>query len=206
MDYDTLHDHFELDEALWNELDKLDPGMVSSNCSITFDNEKKCYTIPVLDTEYVVFPDDRKIIELDNENNSSKNSMELELFLMHYLIKTSGKPLTGKHASEKELKGGEMFFRGPHALPIDKIVKFFGSNARGLIDAGIRMKGEEAGFGDASITLYPAPKTPVTYVLWTADEEFPASVTTLFDLSIQDFLPLDVIYGMCIYTYQKLTT
>lgn len=204
MDYDTLHDHCLVDDKLWDDLRKLDPGTVSGNCEIIFDADKRFYRIPVLNNEYGVFPDDKKILFLSDNGQKKKNEMELELFLVYYLLGTSNIPLAGKHVSEKELKGGEMFFRGPHAIPAEEIIKKFGNDKQGFLNAGIALGAEPAEFGDASIILYPAPKLPVTYVLWTADEEFPASVNALFDPTIQEFLPLDVIYGLCIYIYQSL--
>jgi hypothetical protein len=42
----------------------------------------------------------------------------------------------------------------------------------------------------------PFPQIPVTYVLWTADDEFPASVSVLFDSSITRWFELDMIFTL----------
>jgi len=128
----------------------------------------------------------------------------LSLFLLHYLLGTKDIPPEGRRVSEKELKGGEMFFRGPHTLPVKGIIEKFGKNPAGLVEAGLRLEGKKVDLGDASVQLLVAPKIPVTYVLWAEDEEFPASVSILFDPTIQEFVPLDIIYGITIYTYHRL--
>jgi hypothetical protein len=130
--------------------------------------------------------------------------VELTLFLLHYLLGTRETSLVGKRVSEKELKGGEMFFRGPHTLPVKGIIERFGKDPQGLIDRGLKLGGKRVELGDASIELKAAPKIPVTYVLWAEDEEFPASASILFDPTIEEFLPLDIIYGAAILLSHRL--
>ena len=42
--------------------------------------------------------------------------------------------------------------------------------------------------------FFPFPEIPVTYVLWTEDNEFPASVNIMFDKSIEKWFSLDMIF------------
>ncbi len=204
MEYDTLHDHCALDDRLWENLRNSDPDVISHNCSISFDSKERFYKIPVLNEEFAVYSWEEKIAKLPELDINKGNEVELDLFLLHYLLGAKDMPLTDKGVSEKELKGGEMFFRGPHALPVENIIKKYSRDPKGFIKAGTDLGATVGDFGDASIKLMAAPKIPITYVLWIEDDEFPASVTILFDPTIQEFLPLDVIYGVCIYTYQKL--
>ncbi len=44
--------------------------------------------------------------------------------------------------------------------------------------------------------LATLPEMPLTLVLWTADEEFPARTAFLFDPVIEYQLPLDVILSL----------
>jgi hypothetical protein len=44
------------------------------------------------------------------------------------------------------------------------------------------------------MTFFPFPGIPVTYVLWVEDSEFPASVSVMFDSSIERWLKLDMIF------------
>ena len=204
MEYDILHDHCVIDSSLWKELKNADREKIIRNTGASFDPVKQCYRIPVLNEEFAVFPAEEKIEMLPDYKCVTQNEVDLCLFLLHYLLGAKDVPVSGEKISEKELKGGEMFFRGLHAIPTADIKNRYGRNPEGLIKAGEKLSGRKAEFGDASIQLTAAPKITVIYVLWAADDEFPASVTVLFDPSIQEFLPLDVIFGMCIYIYKKL--
>ena len=203
---EDIPQHFIIDNQLWETLQKVNPEIISRNCEISFDQKDGFYRIPVLNDFYGIFPQDKRIVRLSGKRRVSeeKYQVELTLFLLYYLLGTKDIPLVGKRVSEKELKGGEMFFRGPHALPVNAIIEKFGQNPEGLIASGLLLGGKKVELGDASIELRPAPKVPVTYVLWAEDEEFPASVSILFDPTIQEFLPLDVIYGITILLSHRL--
>jgi len=203
--HEEISQHFIVDDELWKALQKADPAIISRNCDVSFDHQQELYLIPVLDEVYSVFPKDKKITTpTAGDASQEKLRVERTLFLLHYLLGTKNIPLEGKRVSEKELKGGEMFFRGPHALSTQGIIKKFGNNPEGFLAAGVKLKGEKIGVGDAAIELKAAPKVPITYVLWIEDEEFPASVKILFDPTIQEFLPLDIIYGLTIFTSYRL--
>lgn len=200
-----MHDHLEIDDQLWERLKDLDPDILCRNCNIFYNFDDRYYTIPVLDEEYAVFPFDKKISEISDMNNRRvKPGVDLGLLLLHYLIGARDVPLKNERVSTKELTGGEMFFRGPHTPPVEKIIEKYGKNPSGLISAGEKLGGIKLDMGDASIELITVPKIPVTYVLWAQDDEFPASATILFDLSIQEFLPLDVIFGLSVFVYNRL--
>ena len=147
----------------------------------------------------------QKITKLiEGDASQEKFRVALTLFLLHYLLGTKHIPPEKKRVSEKELKGGEMFFRGPHALSTQGIIKRFGNNPEGFLAAGLKLKGEKIGLGDVAIELMAAPRVPVAYVLWVEDEEFPASISILFDPTLQAFFPLDIIYGLTMFTSHRL--
>ena len=202
---EEISQHFIVDDELWEALQKADPETLSRNCDVSFDLQQGLYLIPVLDEVYGVSPKDKKIIKLpDGDASQEIFRVELTLFLLHYLLGTKNTPLADKRVSEKELKGGEMFFRGPHALSTQGLLKKFGNNPKGFLAAGLKLKGEKVTLGDVAIELKAAPKAPITYVLWIEDEEFPASVKVLFDPTIQKFLPLDIIYGLTMFISHRL--
>jgi hypothetical protein len=203
--HEEIFQHFSVDDELWKALQKADPETISRNCEVSFDHKQWLYIIPVLDEVYGVSPKNKKITKLiEGDASQEKFRVELTLFLLHYLLGTKHIPPEGKRVSEKELKGGEMFFRGPHVLSTQGIIKKFGNNPEGFLAAGLKLKGEKIGLGDAAIELKAAPRVPVTYVLWVEDEEFPASVKILFDPTIQEILPLDIIYGHTMFTSYRL--
>ncbi len=58
--------------------------------------------------------------------------------------------------------------------------------------------------GDFSFLVYPVPKIALCYVIYEADEDFPASVTCLFSGNADDFLPLDGLADLGEYTTKKI--
>jgi hypothetical protein len=203
---EEIPQHFVVDTQLWETLKGANPEKISRICKVSFDGQKGSYQIPMLDELYGVYPRDTKIVGLQGGERAlaGKHRVELTLFLLHYLLGTKETSLEGKRVSEKELKGGEMFFRGPHTLPVKGIIEKFGRNPQGFMELGLKLGGKKVELGDASIELAAAPKIPVTYVLWAEDDEFPASVSILFDPTIQEFLPLDIIYGATIVLSHRL--
>jgi len=64
--------------------------------------------------------------------------------------------------------------------------------------------GEDGHDGDFSFILYPLPKIPLYYIFYLADEEFPASVTSLFCANALSFMPLDGLADVAEYTSKEI--
>lgn len=54
--------------------------------------------------------------------------------------------------------------------------------------------------GDLSFLLYPLPKIGLLYIIYLADDEFPASVTCLFSANALSFMPPDGLADVAEYT------
>ncbi|KXS56470.1 MAG: hypothetical protein AMR96_02505 [Candidatus Adiutrix intracellularis] len=120
------------------------------------------------------------------------------LVLLTYLIHAqSNLGLAGHMVTSRELKGGEMFFKGPHALTTDPVTKRFGSNPTGFTTrAGtMGLAPEVLGSGTAVRGLI-LPKIAIGLILHQADEEFPAELTYTFDAYTHYHLPLDGLWAM----------
>jgi hypothetical protein len=113
-----------------------------------------------------------------------------------YLLKARNIPLSGRRVTEKELPGGDLFFRGPHELARGPILSRFGQDPNGLLRAGLALGGEPVPFGDAGLRFQVLPRVPLECILWAGDPEFPASLTFIFDASVSEHLPLDVILAL----------
>jgi hypothetical protein len=188
-------DPSEIDPKLWSELSSQDVHEVCARASVRYDREQGCYQIPFLQQTYACYPESR-VIECLDQNSSQKLSFQFYLVLLTYLLRAQGTGLTGRMVTGSEIKGGDFFFRGPHALLIRPLEKRFGQDAETFLEVGLRLGGAQTDFGDVSFRLWPLPKIPLGYILWVADEEFPARVVVTFDASIERHLPLDVIWAL----------
>ncbi len=120
-------------------------------------------------------------------------SLVTRVLLLHYLIRADGSPLTGKWAGYKDIPGG-MLYAGVFARRVmEPLIKKFGNFPQQFKEAGNKLGGKSAEFGDASFTLYAFPFIPLQYVLWKGDEEFPPAAQLLFDTSIDHYLSLEDI-------------
>jgi hypothetical protein len=185
----------------WQDLLGLDPQDVCRRALVTFQPGKG-FVIPFLNRQYVCQPETNRIWEEDDPEKSL--NFQEYLVLLVYLQQAQESPLEGKRASERELPGGDFFFRGPHALLREPLEKQFGSDPRGFLRTGLSLNGQETGRGEASFELLVLPRIPVEYILYVEDEEFPAQVTINFDRSVSRHLPLDVIWALINLTTRRL--
>jgi hypothetical protein len=122
--------------------------------------------------------------------------MEGALAILIYLVEAQNISLGGRLVSAKDLKGGEMFFRGPHSFPVASLQQAYGEDRKGFLAAGEKCGGVPGTLGDASFQVMAFPRVPVQVLLWLTDEVFPAQISFLFDATIEQHLPLDVIFGL----------
>jgi hypothetical protein len=148
--------------------------------------------VDFLNARYRVDPVARSITELEPDPRRVL-TQSFQILLIRYLT-SAGDELTGEEITEKDLPGGVTFFRGPHELPVAPVAERFGSDPEAFRSRGRQLGGETASPGDAAVRFWPFKKIPVTYVLWKADEEFPASVSVLFDRSIGSWFEPDMIF------------
>jgi hypothetical protein len=120
-------------------------------------------------------------------------SLVTKIILLHYLIKADGRPPSGQLIPYKEIPGG-MLYAGVFARrAVEPLIPVFGQSPERFLDAGFRLGGGKAEYGDASFVLLALPRIPMTYVLWKGDEEFPATIQLLFDKSVEGYLSLEDI-------------
>lgn len=58
--------------------------------------------------------------------------------------------------------------------------------------------------GDVSFLVYPLPKIALCYIIYDADEDFPASVTCLYSSNARSFLSIDALADVGEYTSKKI--
>jgi hypothetical protein len=120
----------------------------------------------------------------------------LELASVIYLVNVNdvyplGRDLVGTH----DLKEGH-FFRGPHELRTAALIERYGQDLQGFRQVSDTLGGESLDMADAAVRLKPFPRLHLYYLLWMADEEFPARMKVLFERSIENVLAADAIWAL----------
>ncbi|MBI4844186.1 MAG: DUF3786 domain-containing protein [Nitrospirae bacterium] len=182
----------------WEGLKALGPDSVCKRTGAVFNEQTGKYALSSFGTEISVFPKDETIsgspglsgILLDRLGYFSR------LSIIWYLVKFKDLPPSGKLIKPVNLKGGELFFRGSHILPLDKLAGKYSSDAAAFLSKGEELGGEKLNYGDASLRLYPFPKFSVELILWKEDEEFQARLDLLLDSNSELQLPLDIIWSI----------
>ena len=200
LDAMTQWQQEEIDAAYWEELITLDPTEVCRRSLGAYDPEEEAYRIPLLYQEYTIHPFRRSITRERDPAARPRRSGDVffdeALVLIIYLLRAREIPLAGKQQTEKELPGGETFFRGPHELARRPILEHFGRNPEAFHGAAVSLGGQHLDFGDAAFRFLALPRIPLDYILWAEDEEFPARLTIAFDPTVSHHLPLDVVWAL----------
>jgi hypothetical protein len=121
-------------------------------------------------------------------------SQEFQILLIRYLTLAIDGQLTGDQVTEKDLPGGATFFQGPHELPVHALVQRYGNDPQGFAARGLELGATRIEHGDVGLRFFPFPETPVSLILWAADDEFGAQISAVFDGSICHWFELDMVF------------
>ncbi|MBI5049731.1 MAG: DUF3786 domain-containing protein [Nitrospirae bacterium] len=185
-------------ERAWEILiNELEPEAVCKNADATFNSSLKFYTLKLFGHEIYVSLKDKKITGSSSESEFILNNLGYfsELSILWYLISSKNIPPSEKLINPSNIKGGELFFRGSHVLPLDKLAQKYENDIGGFFERGKIFHSEKMDYGDASIKLYPSPRVPVIIILWQKDDEFPARADLLLDATCELHLPADIIWA-----------
>lgn len=192
-------------ELYWEELRQKDPNDVCKRTEAIYSGDRQGYILPFLNQKYLILPLEQKILCLRGEICAEEELRDyFYLTILLYLLHAQNIEPTRTWISEKELKGGVTFFRGPHALRVEELKTTFGSNPEYFWQAGKRLGGVELFFGDKAFALSPFPRVPLAYVLWRGDEDFPPRITVMFDSTIEKHFSLDGIWCLVAEVSQRL--
>jgi len=196
-----------IDPSYWEKLSKLHPTDVCNRTEAIYNPTKEGFVLPVYNLRYLILPKTRKILRVEWNDQPVEEELHHFFYLTVLVYLTEAKDIKLSHTwvSEKDLKGGTTFFRGPHSLQAEDLEDLYGKNPEAFLNAGRKLGGSEILYGDKAFALEVLPKVPVAYILWKGDQEFPPRIGVLFDSTIQSHLPLDVIWCMVAETNRRLT-
>jgi len=182
----------------WSILETLNPEDLCRNASVAFDRESGCCLVRSFGMDFVVSLPDRRIT-----SQSTGSDMLLQrlggffrLSTPWYLVKARGIPCTGRLVRLQQVKGGDIFSRGSHVLPLEKLALRYGRDRTEFLEKGKMLGGEEVKLADAAVRLHPFPRIPVVVTLWLEDSEFPARADILLDSTCELQLPTDILWSI----------
>lgn len=181
----------------WQLLAAADPLDVCGRALVTHP-EGEGYILHVFGSPVIVDPAERTISGSSPEAEPMLTKMAYfsRLSILHYLLGARPVELSGRLVSPQELKSGQFFCGGSHALPLEEVATRFAADPGGFVRVATRFDGRQVSYGDAAMELSVFPRLPVTLVLWCEDEEFAARACLLFDDTCEEHLPADVLWSV----------
>ncbi len=198
----------KIDNIYWEELRGMDPSDVCRRSLAQYHEREKAFELRVLDDILLICPLEKRVTRLGllSSNGDEAPSFNHVLVSVHYLIRAKEIPMADELVTGNDLTDGSFFFKGPHALPDWKIQKRFGNDPAGFLARGRCVGGSPVNFGDVGLEFLVLPRIKIAYILWAADDEFPARAQILFDANADKHFALDVVWAMCNLVTNKLLT
>lgn len=127
-----------------------------------------------------------------------------KILILQYLTEVCGVSPQGKWISFRELPAGENHYNTFKLEAMDPLAKRFGEDTEGFAKACERLGGKRISMGDIAFSIEALPKLELAFILWLADDEFPAQANILFDASSSMHLNTEGLEVMAVNTSAKL--
>lgn len=103
------------------------------------------------------------------------------ILILQYLTEVCGVQPSGRWVSFRELPSGNNHYAAFKLEAMDPLAKRFGSSSAEFELACLNLGGNKLAMGDLAFSIPVFPRVQLAFILWLADEEFPARVNILFD-------------------------
>jgi len=182
----------------WEQLSALEPDDVRRTAAVGYNAAMELFTVRSFGKDIAVSLKDRTVSMLHPVpgGRTGEYSELFPLAILWYLVLAKSISPTGRLIRLEDLPGGDIFAKGSHVLPLDRVAERYRNDKEGFLRTGLDHGGEEVQLADAAVRLAPLPRLPVTVMLWLADEEFPARAGILFDSTCGLQLPTDILWSL----------
>ncbi len=178
--------------------------------------DKAFYALQERDLEDVAFRSGSTLVESGHLRTSFLNrSVEIEPFseqvlvdaapagvrtailILHYLIKASGIPLSGRLVGFKDVPQGSLYyepFRNRVLRPMPALLEADPAALDRCLEA---LGGQRVAGGDLAFRMPVFPYIRAHYILYAGEEGLPPDANILFDAAISEYLSTEDIVVMC---------
>ena len=121
--------------------------------------------------------------------------------LLHYVLYSPGKPVSGKWISFRELKRGSVqypLFQRKGEEPLKNVADSYRDLFKDMLEIFNGKKVENHYESDVSLVLYPLPLVPILFCYWESDEGLDSDLHIFFDETASDNLDLESLYTLAI--------
>ena len=171
------------------ELANRDPRDIAEKSGATLIDDRTLQLIVWSKAYTITFPDCSV-----RDGDGAETRLDRQLLMLMYLTNADGAPPANRWLRYRELNGGMFYSHAFHGYAEERLAKVFHGEPEKFSLAAIRLGGKLLSFGNSvSFEFVAMPRIRLGAVLWSGDEDFPSSVTILFDASANHYLPTDVV-------------
>jgi len=185
-----------VDKTYYQELAEQDPEEICRRISCQYNDDGRYYSLTVWNDEYIISPHESKISRAKGDARGPHDLFYF--FIVFFLLRAKETQPSGQWISEKEIPGGTTFFRGPHEIPTHLISGQYDNNINAFSKRCELLQGTSLDMADAAFAFEITPNIPVAVLYWAGDEDFPAEAKILFDKTISEHLPPDVVFSLAV--------
>ena len=165
-----------------------------SGAQYQVEGSQRTITISFLGQPYLIsLPD----IEVSLVDSAEQVPMRERILILHYFTQAKGTATSDKLIAFRELPGGNVYSPTFSKRTMKPLSDHFGKEPALLVNAGKRLGGYQADYGDVAITINAFSRVPITLVLWQGDEELAPQLNLLFDSTISDYLDTEDVTVLC---------
>ncbi len=176
------------------KIDDIEQQCRKSGAQYQVVDSKKTIVIQYLNQSYLItFPG----IEISLVDSAEQVPIRDRLLILHYFTSAKGTPAANRLITFRELPEGSIYSPTFSKRTIKPIVDRFGQEPHLLIDAGEKLGGHKADYGDMAVTINAFSRVPITIILWRGDDELAPQGNVVFDATISDYLPTEDITVLC---------
>jgi hypothetical protein len=186
------------ENTAWTILKTSNPEDVCRNASVAFDEASGCYLVKSYGMDFAVSVAEKRITSQSAGSDVLLQRLGgfFRLSTLWYLVKARDIPCAGRLVRLQQVKGGDIFSRGSHVLPLEKVALKYGRDPAAFLERGEALGGEKVKLADAAVRLHPYPRIPVVVTLWLEDTEFPPRADILLDSTCELQLPTDILWSI----------
>ncbi|MGN0361883.1 MAG: DUF3786 domain-containing protein [Bilifractor sp.] len=150
-----------------------DPAEISSRIHIPYDPEKKIFSVRFLGTDYQVSWPDFQITPKLADNSG-------RVLILRYLLFAEYEPFSNHFISFRDMPSGDLYFTPFRGRCILRFNRKYGSRIETFRQVLEEMGCKKVNYADACYDVELFPELYIRFILWTGDDEFPASSQILF--------------------------
>ena len=183
----------DISPVLWQDLESRSPEAVALNSGANYA-EGRGFSLVYMGGEYLVDCSQRAIVAPPGHKPPD---FQKALTLLSYLTLAQDFGSSGRQVTGRELNGGEMFFKGPHAFLTEPVTSKFGREPDAFLSkAALLGFATEVKDGAWTCQGLVLPHLGMGLYFHPEDDEFPAELTYTFDSYAHYHLPLDGVWAM----------